>query len=185
MRFMIEYDLEKKEEAVVPGLFEMDEAKGVSDEKEVYRKALRHTTQERMAEDERLKAEGELAKRVMTARRMKDMADRFSFLSDFRADGYYVFVATSKDELIDEGFALHHCVGRMDYDKRQADGQSVICFLRRESAPDVPYVTVEVKVSDRLSVSQCYGDRDRVIPEVDGFVKGWMKYANAQMRKVS
>ena len=152
---------------------------------DLYTEQYAQHIREEMAEDERLKAEGALMERIMTAKRMKDVADRFSFLSDFKADGYCILVASSKDELIDEGFALHHCVGRMDYDRRQADGNSVICFLRRESAPDVPYVTVEVKVSDRLSVSQCYGNRDSVVPEVDGFVKGWMKYANAQMRKVS
>lgn len=152
---------------------------------DLYTEQYAQHIREEMAEDERLKAEGALMERIMTAKRMKDVADRFSFLSDFKADGYCILVASSKDELIDEGFALHHCVGRMDYDRRQADGKSVICFLRRESSPDVPYVTVEVKVSNTLSVSQCYGDRDSVVPEVDGFVKEWMKYANAQMRKVS
>lgn len=152
---------------------------------DLYTEQYAQHIREEMAEDERLKAEGALMERIMTAKRMKDVADRFSFLSDFKADGYCILVASSKDELIDEGFALHHCVGRMDYDRRQADGNSVICFLRRESAPDVPYVTVEVKVSDRLSVNQCYGDRDRVVPDVQGFVKDWMKYANAQMRKSS
>lgn len=140
---------------------------------------------EEMDRDADFKADGAFTERVMTAKRMKDVADRFSFLSEFKADGYCIFVASLKDELIDEGFALHHCVGRMDYDRRQADGRSVICFLRRESAPDVPYVTVEVKVSDRLSVNQCYGDRDRVVPEVEGFVKDWMKYANEQIMKAS
>lgn len=210
--------------------------------KEVYRKALKHTTQERIAEyirantnresygdylvacdwlrldfsdtkvlfphdframhdlyteqyfqhvrDEETKAkeakdEAARLESETMAKRMKDVAERFSFLSGFKADGYCILVASSKDELIDEGFALHHCVGRMDYDKRQADGKSVICFLRHESAPDVPYVTVEVKVSNTLSVNQCYGDRDSVVPEVDGFVKEWMEYANAQMRKAS
>lgn len=152
---------------------------------DLYTEQYAQHIREEMTEDERLKAEGALMERIMTAKRMKDVAERFSFLSGFKADGYCILVASSKDELIDEGFALHHCVGRMDYDRRQADGNSVICFLRRESAPDVPYVTVEVKVSDRLSVSQCYGNRDSVVPEVDGFVKEWMKYANAQMRKVS
>lgn len=32
MRFTIEYDMEKKEGFMVPGSFEMDEAKDVSDE---------------------------------------------------------------------------------------------------------------------------------------------------------
>lgn len=152
---------------------------------DLYTEQYAEHVREEMDRDADFKVDGAFTERVMTAKRMKDVAERFSFLSGFKADGYCILVASSKDELIDEGFALHHCVGRMDYDRRQADGKSVICFLRRESSPDVPYVTVEVKVSNTLSVSQCYGDRDSVVPEVDGFVKEWMKYANAQMRKVS
>lgn len=152
---------------------------------DLYTEQYAEHVREEMDRDADFKADGAFTERVMAAKRMKDVAERFSFLSGFKADGYCILVASSKDELIDEGFALHHCVGRMDYDRRQADGKSVICFLRRESSPDVPYVTVEVKVSNTLSVSQCYGDRDSVVPEVDGFVKEWMKYANAQMRKVS
>lgn len=37
MRFTIEYDMEKKEGFMVPGSFEMDEAKGVSDEERLVR----------------------------------------------------------------------------------------------------------------------------------------------------
>lgn len=152
---------------------------------DLYTEQYAEHVREEMDRDADFKADGAFTERVMAAKRMKDVAERFSFLSGFKADGYCILVASSKDELIDEGFALHHCVGRMDYDRRQADGKSVICFLRRESALDVPYVTVEVKVSNTLSVSQCYGDRDSVVPEVDGFVKEWMKYANAQMREAS
>lgn len=153
---------------------------------DLYTEQYAEHVREEMDRDADFKADGAFMERVMTAKRMKDVAERFSFLSRFKADGYCILVASSKDELIDEGFALHHCVGRMDYDKRQADGKSVICFLRHESSPDVPYVTVEVKVSPTaLKVNQCYGDRDSVVPEVDGFVKEWMKYANAQMREAS
>lgn len=152
---------------------------------DLYTEQYAEHVREEMDRDSDFKADGAFTERVMVAKRMKDVAERFSFLSGFKADGYCILVASSKDELIDEGFALHHCVGRMDYDRRQADGKSVICFLRRESAPDVPYVTVEVKVSNTLSVSQCYGNRDRVVPEVDGFVKEWMKYANRRMRRTS
>lgn len=40
MRFTIEYDMEKKEGTVVPGSFEMDEAKGVSDEERLAREGV-------------------------------------------------------------------------------------------------------------------------------------------------
>lgn len=111
--------------------------------------------------------------------KMQRTADRFSYLADYRGDGYCVFIARSKDELIDEGSALNHCVGRMDYDKRQADGRSVICFIRRESEPDKPFVTAEVKINESgLKVVQCYGYRDSTVPEVQGFVESWMKESN-------
>lgn len=40
MRFTIEYDMEKKEGFMVPGSFEMDEAKGVSDEERLVREGV-------------------------------------------------------------------------------------------------------------------------------------------------
>ena len=40
MRFTIEYDMEKKEGFMVPGSFEMDEAKGVSDEERLLREGV-------------------------------------------------------------------------------------------------------------------------------------------------
>lgn len=113
------------------------------------------------------------------AERMKQVADRFAFLGSYKAEGFCVIVATTKDELIDEGFALSHCVGRMDYDKRQAEGRSVICFIRHDNDRHTPFVTAEVKITDQqLKVVQCYGDHDRVVPEVADFTAGWMTSAN-------
>lgn len=117
---------------------------------------------------------------------MRITAGRFSFLSDFHEDGYMVRVASSKEDLIREGAILHHCVGRMDYDKRQAKGTSVICFIRKKEAPDRPFVTAEVRIGEeRLRVVQCYGDHDRVVPELNGFTSRWMRKANAVYRRIS
>ena len=111
-------------------------------------------------------------------------ARRFLFLSDFQEDDYMVLVAKSKEELIREGAFLHHCVGRMDYDKRQARGTSVICFIRKKKYPDLPFVTAEVRITEeRLRVVQCYGDHDRVVPELNGFTSRWMKHSNRIYRR--
>lgn len=127
----------------------------------------------------------EMKKHLQLSKTMLDTAKKFSFLGAFKDDLYSVFVARSKGDLISEGEKLHHCVGRMDYDKRQADGTSVICFIRKNDEIEKPFVTAEIKIGDsRLSVNQCYGDKDTVVHDVDSFVDSWMKFSNRQYKKI-
>lgn len=45
--------------------------------------------------------------------------------------------------------------------------------------------TAKVKVDGQLlKVSQCYGYKDGLVHEVDGFVKDWMEASNKAYRKV-
>lgn len=123
-------------------------------------------------------------------RRIRDCTEDAEGLWDDRIErevqATFMFpICEDWEGLIDEGAALEHCVGRMDYDRRQAEGRSVICFIRRVGDESTPYVTAEVKVDGQmLKVSQCYGYRDGLVHEVDGFVKGWMKESNKAYRKV-
>ena len=128
----------------------------------------------RQEEEKRVKKEfAELSEKMLAT------AEKFSFLGDFKDDLFSVVVAKSKLDLINEGEKLHHCVGRMDYDQRQADGKSVICFIRKNTELEKPFVTAEIKIGEaKLSVSQCYGERDTVVHDVDGFVNKWLKSAN-------
>lgn len=127
----------------------------------------------------------EMKKHLQLSKKMLATAERFSFLCAFKDDLFSVVVARSKGDLISEGERLHHCVGRMDYDKRQADGTSVICFIRKNGELETPFVTAEIKISEtKLTVNQCYGDYDRVVHEVDGFVDRWMRFSNREYRKI-
>lgn len=64
---------------------------------------------------------------------------------EYKKDGYIIRPASSAAEIIREGTALHHCVGASDtYMSRHAKGTSYILLLRKVSAPDVPYCTVEI-----------------------------------------
>lgn len=127
----------------------------------------------------------EAKKHLQLSKKMLGTAEKFSFLGAFKDDLFSVVVARSKGDLINEGERLHHCVGRMDYDKRQADGKSVICFIRKNDELENPFVTAEIKIGEtKLSVNQCYGDKDTVVHEVDGFVDSWMRFANREYRKI-
>lgn len=116
--------------------------------------------------------------------RMRSTADKFDFVGQFGMDGFIVRIAHCRMDLIDEGAYLHHCVGKMRYDERQAKGESLICFIRKESEPAIPFVTAEVKIADSsLRVVQCYGFHNRIESEVEPFVKAWMRRSNAMFRK--
>ena len=64
----------------------------------------------------------------------------------FEAMGFIVRPAASSRELIDEGAALHHCVG--GYAKRYANGHTSILFIRRKSKPEKPYYTMEIRENE-------------------------------------
>lgn len=86
---------------------------------------------------------------------------------------FCIIVPFSPNDLVKEGKKLHHCVGKMGYDKKMADGKSFIAFLRRPDKKDVPFVTIEFDLQTN-AVKQCYGDHDSK-PEqtVMDFVNEW------------
>jgi len=108
--------------------------------------------------------------------------ERFSF-----TDGHFVIrPARSVQELFDEGQALHHCVGR--YAERYALGETDLFLMRRVSAPDTPYCTVEMRGEMLI---QARGERNRPLREdeqafVDQFVRHVVRmHKRAQRRKAS
>lgn len=76
-------------------------------------------------------------------------------------DTYLVVPAAACVELMEEGRALHHCVGRNDYYmKKMAGGESWILFLRRKKEAEKPWYTIEVNMADDR-ILQWYSEFDR------------------------
>lgn len=124
----------------------------------------------------------EIKKSESITKGMLKTATKFNCFN-YVGNDYMVVVAKSKIELIDEGRELNHCVGRMDYDKRQAAGKSMICFLRKKSEPETPYVTIELGLTD-FKIKQCYAEHDtRPCQEVIDFAYNvWLKECNKERR---
>ena len=75
------------------------------------------------------------------------------------------------NDLVDEGKALHHCVG--GYIDSVAEGKCLIVFVRRVEEPKKPYVTVEVRDG---KIAQIHGDRNsKPTEEVQKFVDLWSR----------
>ena len=75
------------------------------------------------------------------------------------------------NDLVDEGKALHHCVG--SYIDKVTEGRCLIVFVRRVEEPKKPYVTVEVRDG---KIAQIHGDHNSdPTEEVKKFVDLWSR----------
>ncbi len=133
-----------------------------------------------------------------TAKALKDTEDRKELYAKFASiaekyvslqkngdDTFVVMIARSPQDLIREGDALDHCVGRMNYDQRFIREESLIFFVRNAETPDVPFVTVEYSLKNK-KILQCYGEHDhKPSDNVLEFVnKKWLPYANRKLKKI-
>lgn len=114
------------------------------------------------------------------------VAEKYLSLQRNTDDAFIVVIARSPQDLIREGEALNHCVGRMNYDQRFIREESLIFFIRSKENPATPFVTMEYSLSQK-KVLQCYGEHDhRPSQQVLDFVnKKWLPYANRKIKKIA
>lgn len=101
---------------------------------------------------------------------------------EWEHDGLLIRLPVDGKEVIDEGQALHHCVG--GYVNRMADGVTTILLIRRVEEPEKPFFTLEY-LNGR--VQQCRSLRNadyKNDPQVSGFVDSWVNHlAKAKKKK--
>ena len=137
--------------------------------------------QERLRKEKARKAKEKLINEFLIA------AEKYLPLADFAWDkNYAIFIARSPAELVKEGNALSHCVGHNGYDKKMANQETLIFFVRRVEELDKPFVTLEYSLKSK-KVLQCYAYHNTKPEEkVLKFVhKKWLPYANKQLKKIA
>ena len=70
----------------------------------------------------------------------------------FQSDGLVIIPPRSITDFLKEGMELHHCVASFIF--ACAEGSTTILFIRRESEPEKPYFTLEVRDG---KIRQCHG----------------------------
>ena len=87
----------------------------------------------------------------------------------FTADGMMIYVPKKLEELIDEGIAMHSCVG--GYVERVAAGKTIVVFIRSAEDPGERIGTMEIS-KDGLSIVQARAKYNKDLPtEAAEFVK--------------
>ena len=147
----------------------------LNDTKNIYPKEFHRMHDLRAAEYASYMAKQDEKRR---AKLYKDFAEKCKEYQVFAYTGqkYSIIIPTVVPDLVKEGNALSHCVGRMGYDKKVAEGVSLIAFVRKNEELDKPFVTVEYRF-DEKKLRQCYGESDsKPAQEVIFFVDEWVKY---------
>ena len=97
---------------------------------------------------------------------------------------FICMIAKSPQDLIQEGQALHHCVGRMNYDQKFTREETLIFFIRNKETPNTPLVTVEYSIKKK-QILQCYAEHNTTPSEdIQNYIyKKWLPYANRQLKR--
>lgn len=105
-------------------------------------------------------------------------AQELSYLA-YQTKDFEVVLPTCAEEIVQEGQTLHHCVA--SYVNRVAKGVTTILFLRRRSAPDRPYMTIEWHEGRLIQIKSKHNGCLQNEPcETQDFFKEWLKHAETQ-----
>ena len=96
---------------------------------------------------------------------------------EFADDVFAVRVPQKIEEILMEGKILSHCVGDSNYYwERMERRESYVLFLRRASAMDTPYYTLEVEPNGTIRQKRTFGDDQKDdIQEANEFLKKWQR----------
>ena len=124
-------------------------------------------------------------KRQQLFAQFNTIAKKYLCLEHIKKSNFICVIAKSPLDLVAEGEALHHCVGKMNYDQKFVREESLIFFVRTKLKPDVPLVTLEYSVKNK-KVLQCYGEHDQKPNEaILHYVnKVWLPYANKTLNQL-
>lgn len=100
------------------------------------------------------------------------------------AAGAYCIVAPKKiDDIVAEGISLNHCVHRSDiYFDRISQKETFLMFLRRKTAPDQPWYTLEIEPGGNIRQKRTTGDRQKKdLEDAIPFLQKWQKRVRKMM----
>ena len=155
-------------------------------EKNLFPKNFKRWHDIRIDEYNSAKALEDAERRKKLELQFASVANKYLSLEHNSKGNYVVVIAKSPEDLITEGDALNHCVGKMNYDQKFLREETLIFFVRNKESVETPFVTMEYSVSKK-KILQGYGLSDSRPDQVvlDYVNKKWLPYANKQMKRLA
>ena len=143
---------------------------------------MRHA---RALKDEQRRKEAEEEKKHL-AENFIAVASKYLPLQSLNNGAYVIYIAQTPAELVREGEILHHCVGKMGYDRKFAREESLIFFVRSATATETPLATIEFSLKDK-KIKQFYADHNTKPDQaVTDYVNNvWLPTAQKALKKIA
>lgn len=158
------------------------------DDEMVFKPAKLKLRHDQLVEEKRQREAIQRAKenKELAKKREKELKGRYpkaqAALSKIRKkyeygnDDFVIIVPKTLYDIVQEGYMLHHCVGSSDrYFERMERAETYICFLRRASAPEAPYYTIEIEPGGTIRQHRSFYDEEPGIEEIRDFLREWQK----------
>lgn len=102
---------------------------------------------------------------------LQSLVSKYSYMGE----EYLVTVPTGVEDIIQEGHYLNHCIaGSERYWDRIERGESYLLFLRKTSAPQTPYYTMEVEPCGTVrQLRTFYDNQNDDVKEARDFLREW------------
>jgi hypothetical protein len=153
----------------------------LEDTKNVFPHDFKRMHDIRIAEYQSVMAKEDAEKRKELYAQFEEKAQKAKKF-EYQGESYAVIVPSNIPELVREGEALSHCVGRMGYDKKMADGEIVIVFVRSILEMAKPLVTVEYDLKRKM-VRQAHGWGNRMpTTEEQTFIDEWAEKTTQNLK---
>lgn len=114
-----------------------------------------------------------------------NVAEKYSRMQYDKNPYFSIIIPRTPAELIIEGQALSHCVGKMNYDQKFAREESLIFFIRKKDNLNEPFVTLEYSlITQRIQQCYGYGDKNPEKNVLNYAHEEWFPYAKRQVQKI-
>lgn len=102
---------------------------------------------------------------------------------EYTGEVYSIIVPSGVRDVMREGDALSHCVGKSDrYWERIEQQEAYILFLRKTAEIDKPYYTLEVEPNGTIRQKRTYFDRQNDdLKDAEQFLKEWQKVVSERL----
>lgn len=102
---------------------------------------------------------------------------------EYTGEVYSIVVPSGVRDIMREGDALSHCVGKSDrYWERIEQQEAYILFLRKTAEINKPYYTLEVEPNGTIRQKRTYFDRQNDdLKDAEQFLKEWQKVVSERL----
>lgn len=111
---------------------------------------------------------------------LQDIREKYSY----RSEEYIMRIPKDLVEIVEEGYALHHCGGSSDrYFNRICNRETYIGFCRKVGGENIPFYTIEFEPDGTIRQNRSYYDEEPDIDMIRGFLKEWQREIRKRLNK--